>query len=155
MVRNKTQIRQYRRKGQSLIAANKIKPEKWDISNSEAKEALQAQGYNVKEIKKIRCLTHQVCISYWDEKGNVCSGFFSYRIFTRWQIEVEKLIERCQTLKEWRHLNHIMQYEFAYYPYPKNIDNALHNALENRLCVLKETTQQAVFQDIESEVVSR
>jgi hypothetical protein len=96
-----------------------------------------------------------VCISYWDEKGNVCSGFFSYRIFTRWQIEVEKLIERCQTLKEWRHLNHIMQYEFAYYPYPRDMDNALHNALENRLCVLEETTQQAVFQDIESEVVSR
>lgn len=50
MVRNKPQIRQYRRKGQSLIAANKIKPEKWDISNSEAKEVLQAQGYNVKDI---------------------------------------------------------------------------------------------------------
>jgi hypothetical protein len=48
-----------------------------------------------------------------------------------------------------------MQYEFAYYPYPRDMDNALHNALENRLCVLKETTQQAVFQDIESEVVSR
>jgi hypothetical protein len=155
MVRYSRKIGQYRRRGQSLIAANKIKPEKWDISNSEAKGALQAQGCNVKEIKKIRCLKHQVCISYWDEKGNVCSGFFSYRIFTRWQIEVEKLIECCQSLKEWRRLNHLMQYEFAYYPYPKNIDNALHKTLENRLCVLEETTQQAVFQDIESQVVSR
>ena len=60
MVRYSRKICQYRRRGQSLIAANKIKPEKWDISNTEAKEALQAQGCNVKEIKKIRCLTHQV-----------------------------------------------------------------------------------------------
>ncbi|WP_017314791.1 hypothetical protein [Mastigocladopsis repens] len=154
MVRYSRKIRRYHRRGQGLIAANKIKPEKWHFSKAEAKEALQAQGCKVKEIKKIRCLKHQVCISYWDEKGNVCSGFFSYRIFTRWQIEVEKLIERCLTLTEWRHLNHIMQYEFAYYPYPKNIDNALHKTLENRLCVLEETTQQAVFQDIESQVVS-
>ena len=139
---------QYRRKGQSLIAANKIKPEQWQISNVEAKEALKAFGCNVKEIKKIHRLKHQVCISYWDQKGNVCSGFFSYRIFARWQREVSKLINCCQTLEEWHTLNHIMQYEFAYYPYLRDMEDALQNTLENRLCVLKVTLQQPVIPDV-------
>ncbi len=60
---------QYRRKGQSLIAANKIKPQLWHISSAEAKEALIAQGERVQKIKKIHCLKHQVCISYWNEQG--------------------------------------------------------------------------------------
>jgi len=148
---------QYRRKGQSLIAANKIKPEQWQISDTEAKEALKAEGWNVKEIKKIRCLKHQVCLSYWDEKGNVCSGFFSYRIFARWQTEVEKLISCCQTRKEWQILNHIMQYEFAYYPYLRDMEDALQSALENRICVLNATAREAVFPgmaSIELELVS-
>ncbi len=83
---------QYRRQGQSLIAANKIKPQLWHISDPEAKEALIVQGERVQKIKKIRRLKHQVCISYWNEQGGVCSSFFSYRIFARWQNEVKKLI---------------------------------------------------------------
>lgn len=140
----------YRRKGQSLIASHRIKPEYWDIAETEALQALKAQGYDVKEIKKIRCLQHQVCLSYWDKKGNVCSGFFSYRIFARWQTEVEKLIDCCQILRDWQILNHIMQYEFAYYPYLSNIEYAIVSALENRLCMLTTTPQQAVIQVIES-----
>jgi hypothetical protein len=124
-------------KGQGLIASNRIKPEEWKISNAEAKDALKAQGCNVKEIKKIRCLKHQVCISYWDEKGGVCSGFFSYRIFMKWQVEVEKLVNTCQTLREWFLLARIMKYEFAYYPYLKDIKDTLNNALNNRLHVLE------------------
>ncbi|GEM_PF-578674 len=135
----------YRRKGQSLIAAHKIKPEQWQISDTEAKEALKAEGWNVKEIKKIHCLKHQICISYWDQKGNVCSGFFSYRIFKRWQTEVEKLICCCQNPKEWHMLNHIMEYEFAYYPYLQSMEDTIVNALENRLRVLETTPQQAVL----------
>jgi len=141
---------QYRRKGQSLIAANKIKPQQWQISDTEAKEALKAEGCNVKEIKKIRYLKHQVCISYWDEKGNVCSGFFSYRIFARWQREVENLVDCCQTLKEWHRLNHITQYEFAHYPYLRDMEDALQSALENRLCVLRATVREAVFPSVAS-----
>ena len=80
-------VNRYRRKGQNLITANQIKPENWDISDAEAKEALKVKNINVKEIKKIHKLKHQVCISFWDEKGNICSSFFSYRIFSRWQQE--------------------------------------------------------------------
>ncbi|BAY97717.1 hypothetical protein NIES37_16610 [Tolypothrix tenuis PCC 7101] len=137
-------INSYRRKGQSLITANKIKPEQWHISHAEAKAALIVKGYKVKQIKKIHCLKHQVCISYWDEQGNICSSFFSYRIFSRWQKEVEQLVDNCQILKDWKKLNHIMQYEFAYYHYFQEMQDAIYTALENRLSVLKLTSQQAV-----------
>ncbi|MBD2387614.1 hypothetical protein [Cylindrospermum sp. FACHB-282] len=145
MFRKPRTTNQYRRKGKNLITANKIKPEQWQISNNEAKEALKAKGYKVKQIKKIHCLKHQVSISFWDTKGNICSSFFSYRIFARWQKEAEKLIYHCSNLKEWTKLNHIMQYEFAYYSYPSEIEDTLSTALENRLYVLKATFQQAVF----------
>ncbi|QSJ16914.1 hypothetical protein JYQ62_35530 [Nostoc sp. UHCC 0702] len=141
-------INQYCRKRRNLISTNKIKPEQWNISNTEVKAALKAQGYDVKQIKKIHRLKHQICISYWDTKGNVCSSFFSYRIFTRWQREVKKLIYGCHTLKEWKKLNYLLNYEFAYYHYPSEMKNVLHTALENRLSVLKLTAQQAVFQVI-------
>ena len=144
-------INSYRRKGQSLIAANKIKPEQWYISHAEAKEALKATGYKVKQIKKIHCLKHQVCISFWDVKGNICSSFFSYRIFRRWQREVEQLIDTCQTLNEWKKLNHIMQYEFVHYQYFHEIEDLLSTALENRLSVLKVTSQQAVLHNLSNE----
>ncbi len=147
MFRKSSKSNQYRRPGKNLISANKIKPYQWHISDAEAKEALQAKGYNVEQIKKIRCLKYQVCISYWDKKGNICSSFFSYRIFARWQKEVEKLIDDCQTLQDWTKLNHIMRYEFTYYYYLREIEYALHAALENRLCVLSITARQAVFAD--------
>ncbi|BAY31429.1 hypothetical protein NIES2107_32880 [Nostoc carneum NIES-2107] len=137
-------INSYRHKGQSLITANKIKPEQWHISHAEAKAALIAKGYKVKQIKKFHCLKHQVCISFWDERGNICSSFFSYRIFSRWQKEVEQLVDSCQTLHEWKKLNHIMQYEFAYYHYFHEMEDIIYTALENRLSVLKITSQQAV-----------
>ncbi|MDZ8106662.1 MAG: hypothetical protein RM338_13735 [Nostoc sp. DedQUE12a] len=141
------QIKKYRRKGRNLIAANKLKPRQWQISNREVKEALKAKGYEIKQIKKIHCLKHQVCISYWDTAGNVCSSFFSYRIFSRWQQEAEKLIYTCQTLKEWAKINYVMKYEFAYYNYPSKMEDALQAALKNHLAVLKTTTQQAVYQN--------
>jgi len=141
------QIKKYRRKGRNFIAANKIKPELWQISNREAKQALKTKGYQIKQIKKIHCLKHQVCISYWDTAGNICSSFFSYRIFGRWQQEVENLIYTCQTLKEWARVNYVMKYELAYYSYPSEIEDALCAALENRLYVLKETLEQAVYQN--------
>jgi type II secretory pathway component PulF len=138
---------QYRRKGQSLIAANKIKPQLWHISEAEAKEALIAQGQRVHKIKKIHKLKHQVCISYWNESGGVCSSFFSYRIFARWQNEVEKLIYTCPSVSELAKLQRIMRYEFAYYNYLREIEDALDTALEKRLSVLKATSLQAVFTD--------
>ena len=148
MFRKPRKINQYRRKGKNLIATNKIKPELWNISNAETKEALKVKGYDVKRIKKIHLLKHQVCISYWDVKGNICSSFFSYRIFARWQKEVEKLIYTCQTLKEWAKLNYVMKYEFAYYHYPSQIEDTLHTILQNHLSMLKATVQQVVLQNI-------
>jgi hypothetical protein len=149
MSRQPRKTKQYRRQGKNLISTNKIKPKTWQISNTEAKEALKAKGYDVKEVKKIHCLKHQVSISFWDTKGNICSSFFSYRIFARWQSEVEKLINNCENLKAWTKLNYILNYEFRYYSYLSNIENAIHQALENRCLVLKATSQQAVFIDIQ------
>ncbi len=137
MFRKLRRGKQYRRQGKNLIATSKIKPEQWHISDTEVQESLQAQGYKVKQIKKINCLKHQVCISFWDDKGNVCSSFFSYRIFARWQKEVEKLVDSCQTLKELINLNHIIQLEFAYYHYPHKVESSIQSALESSLCALK------------------
>ena len=139
---------QYRRKGRNFIATNKIKPEQWNISDTEVKEALKAKGYDVKQIKKVHSLKHQVCISYWDTKGNICSSFFSYRIFARWRREIEELVYTCPTLREWKKLNYLIHYEFLYYHYPREMKDLLHAALENRSCMLKLTEQQAVFTDI-------
>jgi hypothetical protein len=146
MFRKPRKINQYRRKSKNLIATNKIKPEQWNISDAETKKALKVKGYDVKQIKKIHLLKHQVCISYWDVKGNICSSFFSYRIFARWQKEIEKLIYTCQTLREWAKLNYVMKYEFAYYHYPSEIEDALDTILENHLCLLKTTEQQVILQ---------
>ena len=148
MFRSPRKVKKYRRPGRNLISSNKIKPDKWNISDAEVKEALKVKGYDVKQVKKIRCLKHQVCISYWDANDNVCSSFFSYRIFARWQTDVEKLINYCPTLSEWKKLNHIIQYEFTYYHYLSEISDALSNALENRLYVLQDTEEIAVFYDV-------
>ncbi|MGM3308856.1 hypothetical protein ACSQ6I_23245 [Anabaena sp. WFMT] len=148
MSRHSREINKYRRKGKNLISSNKIRPQQWDISEAEAKEALQAKGYDVKQIKKIHCLKHQVSISYWDNQGNICSSFFSYRIFARWHKEVEKLIDHCPNLKEWTRLNYVIGYEFVYYHYLSAIEDALHQSLENRLSELNITEEQAVSQGI-------
>ena len=138
----------YRPKGKNLITSYKIKPENWNISPTEAKTALRATGLDVKEIKKITLLKYKICISYWDEKGGVCSGFFSYRLFPTWQKEVDRLIENCPNFKRWQLLNHIMQREFKYYAYPVDIENTLHNTLQNRLYVLKATARQTADDDV-------
>lgn len=143
-VENKRRNR-FRRKGKNLITSKRLKPKTWHISEREAKEALTAAGCKVRQIKKIRLLKYQICISYWNEKGGVCSGFFSYRIFPTWQKKVEEVIESCPNLNEWQALNHMMVHrEFKYFPYPTEMEDALHSALQNRLCVLKQT----VYDDV-------
>ncbi|MEO1373480.1 MAG: hypothetical protein AAFW70_03960 [Cyanobacteria bacterium J06635_10] len=137
-----------RPRGKNLISSNRIKPDAWHISPTEVKVALKAAGFDVQEIKKIRLLKYQICISYWNHKGGVCSGFFSYRLFPTWHKVVEKLIENCPNLKGWGLLNHIMLREFKYYPYPVEMEDALHNALQNRLYVLKATARQAISNDV-------
>lgn len=148
MFSKKFKKNRYRPKGKNLITSNKIKPELWRISSTEAKDALRATGLDVKEIKKISLLKHKVCISYWNQKGGVCSGFFSYRIFPTWQKEVEKLIENSPNFKRLQLLNHILEREFNSYPYPVDMEDALHNALQNRLCILKAKARQTVCDDV-------
>jgi hypothetical protein len=118
------------RKVQSLISANKIKPEVWRLSESVIIETLRNRGLDVKKIKKLKYLQHQVCISYWDEKGGVCSGFFSYRIFERWQCAVQRLVYNCGSLYEMHCLNKLIDYEFARYPYPVEIEAAIRETIE-------------------------
>ena len=137
MARKIRKIRQYRRKGQSLISASKISPENWHLRDKEISQALKPLGILVKTVKKVNYLKHQVCLSWWDEKGNVCSSFFSYRIFARWQAEVERLINACYTLKEFYRIVGCIQYDLDYYPYPLEISDAIAIALENCECYLR------------------
>jgi len=146
-------IHRYRRRGKSLIAAKKINPQAWEITEDEALEALARQGEPVYKIKKIHPLKHQVCISFWDSRGNVYSGFFSYRIFARWQREVEKLIYACQNLKEWLLLNSILQYELEYYAYAKNVVYAIDKTLKNRLSQLEAILTTSGWEDLLHKVV--
>ncbi|MCL1474324.1 hypothetical protein [Argonema antarcticum] len=124
--------RKPRPKGQSLTAASKIHPETWNISKEEAAKALKAFGIPVKEIKKVTCLKHQVCISYQNQAGFGCCSFFSYRIFARWQQAVEKLIADSHTISEWESLGDIIEYDLVKFPYPRQIANALWDALKHR-----------------------
>ena len=148
MARKKNKKKLYRPRGKNLITSNRIKPDLWQLSSTEVKEVLRANGCDVKEIKKIRLLKHRVCISYWNQDGGVCSGFFSYRIFPTWLKEVEVLIENCPNFKRWQLLNWILKREFNCYPYPPDMKDALHNVLQNRLYVLKTTARQTADDDV-------
>lgn len=132
-------------KGQSLISASKITPENWQLTNEEISQALKPLGITVKTVKKIRYLKHQVCISWWNEKGNICSSFFSYRIFARWQAEVERLIIACHTLKEFYRTIGYIQYDLAHYPYPLEMSDSIVIALENHECQLRSAAREAAF----------
>jgi hypothetical protein len=138
MARKTKKANQYRRrKGKSLISSGDIEPQFWSISDADALQALKAIGEPVKKIKKVSQLKHQICISFVDTKGNSCSSFYSYRIFPRWQKEVERLIYKCQTLTDWLLLNINLNYEFNYYAYPLKMIDGLQFMLENRLYQLK------------------
>lgn len=121
---------QNHRRNQGLIAANKIKPEIWRLSPVDIIKAINATGCKAKKIKKINYLKHQICISYWDEKGGVCSGFFSYRILERWQNAVQNLVYNCGSLYEMHYLSQFIEYEFAHYPYPYEMQAAIAETIE-------------------------
>ncbi|MBV8886528.1 MAG: hypothetical protein JO235_21380 [Chroococcidiopsidaceae cyanobacterium CP_BM_RX_35] len=132
-------IRQYRFKGQSLTAAGKLHPERWkSIPKGEVARVLREnQGLSVKQVKKVHHLQHQICISYIDIDGNVCSSFFSYRLFESWQKAVESLIYTCSNLKELYNLRRIIQYDLYYFPYPSNIAGRISTVLESRFYELR------------------
>ena len=129
--------RPYRHRSRSLIATWRIKPEVLYISEEEAKTTLNANGYGAKQIKKIRLLKHQVCISYWNNQGGTCGGFFSYRLFRCWQQAVKRLIYDCLSVRGWQILNWLMGSELTYYPYPEDISRNLSHSLQRRLSELQ------------------
>lgn len=137
--------RKYRRPGKSLIAAGFLNPQRWqNLSKGEIARALKEHlGLSVKQVKKVRHLKHQVCISYVTTKGITCSSFFSYRIFESWLKAVESLIYHCHSLKELYTLTRHIQYDLDYFPYLVEISDAIAQALENRICQLKLTAQKA------------
>lgn len=135
----KKQQQQQSKKGQSLISAGKISPIKWNISKSEAEIALKQFGIPVLEIKRIKCLKHQVCVSYWNTDGKVCSSFFSYRIFEHWQKAVEEVIATCCTVEEWDNLGEIVEYELVKFWYPVEMANQIWDALRDRWYQIKAT----------------
>jgi hypothetical protein len=118
------------RKAQGLIAANKIKPEIWRMHPFDIIRAINAAGCNAKKLKKVKYLRHQISISYWNDQGGVCSGFFSYRIFHRWQCAVQKLVHDCRTLYEVHNLSQLIEYEFAHYRYASEIQAAINQTIE-------------------------
>ena len=137
--------RKYRRPGKSLIAAGFLNPQRWhNLSKGEIARALKEHlGLSVKEVKKVRHLKHQVCISYINTQGKVCSSFFSYRIFESWLKAVERLIYACHSLKELYSLSRYIQYDLDYFPYPVEISDAIALNLENRSSQLKAAIAQA------------
>ncbi|MEB3215451.1 MAG: hypothetical protein VKN72_04200 [Nostocales cyanobacterium 94392] len=58
------------------------------------------------------------------------------------------MIEECCDFKEWQLLNHLINREFIYFYYQTEMADAIHSALENRLCVLKAIARQAVYNDL-------
>lgn len=134
-----------RRKSKSLISAHKINPENWHLSDKDISQALKPLGITVKTVKKINYLKHQVSISWWNERGKVCSSFFSYRIFARWQAEVEELICACYNLKEFYREMGYIHYDLAHYPYPIEMSDAIAIALENRECQLRAAARESAL----------
>lgn len=129
MKRRKT--RKTRQTGQSLTAAGKIHPEKWNISPQEAAFALKALGIPVKQVRKVCCLPHQVCVSYWNEQDKACSSFFSYRAFPTWQQAVEQAIATTQNIPQFEYLAQIVEYDLVQFPYPVEMADAIWDALKN------------------------
>lgn len=121
--------KQYNLKGQSLITAGKINPLKWLISKREAEKALKEFGVPIQEVKKIRCLRHQICISYWNINGKICCSFFSYRIFERWLNAVENLIHDCKNLADWETLGDRIEYELSKFFYLPTMANQIWQSL--------------------------
>ncbi|MFB2895823.1 hypothetical protein ACE1CI_23185 [Aerosakkonemataceae cyanobacterium BLCC-F50] len=143
MFRYHSQNRKYYLKGQSLITAGKINPLKWLISKAEAEKALKEFGVPIKEVKKIRCLRHQICISYWNINGKICCSFFSYRIFERWLNAVENLIDSCKNLSDWEALGDRIEYELSKFFYPPAMANQIWHSLRTHWYQLQTTLKIA------------
>ncbi len=89
-------------------------------------------GVPRKRVRKVVCLAHQVCISWRDKEGKVCSSFFSYRIFPSWQRAVIARIGRCQDLLAVNELRGLIAAEYRQFKYSAEAKAAINEALSNR-----------------------
>lgn len=115
---------------QSLTASGWLKPQRWQISKTEAAEALKMP---VKRIVKVYPKQHQVIVVYLNQKGQKCSSFFSYRLFSRWQQEAIATIASCRNQQILAPLEIIVQYDLEHFKYPVAIAHAIWEALLNRI----------------------
>jgi hypothetical protein len=115
---------------QSLTASGWLKPQRWQISKTEAAEALRMP---VNRIVKVYPKQHQVIVVYLNQKGQKCSSFFSYRLFARWQQEAIATIASCRNQQTLAPLEIIVQYDLEHFKYPVAIADAIWEALLNRI----------------------
>lgn len=115
---------------QSLTASGWLKPQRWQISKTEAAEALRMP---VNRIVQVFPKQHQVIIVYLNKKGQKCSSFFSYRLFARWQQEAIATIASCRNQQTLAPLEIIVQYDLEHFKYPVAIADAIWQALLNRI----------------------
>jgi hypothetical protein len=114
----------------SLTASGWLKPQCWQISKTEAAEALRMP---VNRIVKVYPKQHQVIVVYLNKKGQKCSSFFSYRLFARWQQEAIAAIASCRNQQILAPLEVIVQYDLEHFKYPVAIADAIWEALLNQI----------------------
>ena len=122
--------RKTRNTRQSLTASGWLKPQCWQISKTEAAEALRMP---VNRIVKVYPKQHQVIVVYLNKKGQKCSSFFSYRLFTRWQQEAIAAIASCRNQQILAPLEVIVQYDLEHFKYPVQSADAIWEALLNQI----------------------
>jgi hypothetical protein len=126
---------------QSITGAGLVYPNCWQISHTEAAEALEMP---VERIVKIVPRRYQICIVYLNEAGQKCSSFFSYRRFSRYQQEVQEAICSCKNLQSLEFLAEIIQYDLCHFRYHRvEIADALWDTLLQRLAELRAASRYA------------
>ncbi|MBD1927815.1 hypothetical protein H6F74_16410 [Trichocoleus sp. FACHB-90] len=100
-------------------------------------EAGQVLGVPANQVKWIKHMAHQLCIVWENEKGKTCSSFFSYRIFPSWQRLLIAAIQSCQNLEELNSLGAVIEYEFARFNYPTEMEDLISDILKSHHFVLK------------------
>ncbi|MCC3405580.1 MAG: hypothetical protein JGK17_08300 [Microcoleus sp. PH2017_10_PVI_O_A] len=122
--------RKTRNTRQSLTASGWLKPQRWQISKTEAAEALKMP---VNRIVKVYPKQHQVIVVYLNKKGQKCSSFFSYRLFARWEKETIAAIASCRNQQTLAPLEIIVQYDIEHFKYPVQSADAIWEALLNNI----------------------
>jgi hypothetical protein len=87
----------------------------------------------INQIVKVYPKQHQVIVVYLNPKGQKCSSFFSYRLFSRWQQEAIAAIKTCRNQQTLQPLEEIVQYDLEHFNYPIAIANEIWETLLNHI----------------------